>query len=185
MRALILAAAAALCACGQTATQPATTAEATGCAAQVTAPWQATAQIEMTVEASTAGPDCATAVATITVRDANGVAFTQAHPAAEVMTLAQATDAASMQTALSEWIVSTSHTFATSAALPNWPADATTPSNGEFPFYVNETLNRDSYLALRARDVPIFCYVQGMESLNCLALENGVMTQVGIQSFPG
>jgi len=33
--------------------------------------------------------------------------------------------------------------------------------------------------------VPVFCYVQGMESMACVALQNGEMTKVGVQTFPG
>jgi hypothetical protein len=31
----------------------------------------------------------------------------------------------------------------------------------------------------------LFCFVQGMESLACLALQDGALVKVGVQAFPG
>jgi len=101
------------------------------------------------------------------------------------MTLAPARDVETMQTALAEWGASTSTTFATTSALPEWAAGANGPVSGEFPFYLNEGWDRAAYDQLRASDVPVFCYVQGMESMNCLALQDGYLNSVGVQSFPG
>lgn len=57
--------------------------------------------------------------------------------------------------------------------------------SGEFPFYVEEGLDRAAYEAVRGRDAPMFCYIQGMESAACLALEDGRLAKIGVQSFPG
>ena len=59
------------------------------------------------------------------------------------------------------------------------------PRSGEFPFYPEPYYDRSGYEVLRQSDVPLFCYVQGMESIACVALENGRMEKVGVQSFPG
>jgi hypothetical protein len=138
------------------------------------------------VEASSAGPDCTHAVATIAVRDASGkVLWADAAPSEHLMTLAQAHDQPAMEHALAEWIHFDNHTLGTSSALPDWPQGAASPQNGEFPFYPEHDLDRDAYLALRAANVPLFCYVQGMESQACVALQNGAMTKAGVQAFPG
>ena len=157
-----------------------------GCQASATGAWRASPQATYQVEGSSAGPDCAHAVATIAVRDSSGkVLWSDAAASENLMTLAQAHDLSAMQHALAEWIDSNNHTIATSSALPDWPQDADAPRSGEFPFYPEHDLNRDAYLALRTANVPVFCYVQGMESEACIALQNGEMSKIGVQTFPG
>lgn len=155
------------------------------CEVTASKPWTPAAGTELTVEAGTLGADCEHAVATIVIRDQSGVAYAQAYPTAQVMDLAQARDSRAMRTALGEWIQSANHTIDTTSALPDWPEGAEGPQNGEFPFYVAEGFTRETYMALRERNAPVFCYVQGMESEKCLALEDGVLSEIGIQSFPG
>ncbi len=102
------------------------------------------------------------------------------------MTLAEATTPALMQTALAQWIDPASNTtMQTSSALPEWPANADGPQNGEFPFYVEEGYTRELYNEIRNANLPLYCFVQGMESSRCLALRNGALESVGVQSFPG
>jgi hypothetical protein len=155
------------------------------CDAMTSGTWSPSEGTGVAVEAASLGPTCAEAVATIVVRDENGVLFAQAYPAAQVMVLAGARSDAAMRTALGDWIDSSNQTFATSSALPDWPQGSELPASGEFPLYVDDTLDRTNYIALRERNVPVFCYVQGMESQNCLAYENGLMTPIGVQTFPG
>jgi len=136
-------------------------------------------------EATTSGPDCARAVATIVIRDSSGVPiFTEAHLTAHLMTLAPVQDAAAMQTALNEWV--TPSDPQTSNELPEWLANAEYPVSGEFPFYPAEGVDRAGYEQIRAANAPTYCYVQGMESLNCVVIEpGGGAASVGVQSFPG
>lgn len=138
------------------------------------------------VEASTTGPDCEHAVATLVIRDGESRAiFTEAYPTEYVMTLREARDVSAMRAALDDWIASNNSTMVSTSALPDWPANADGPVNGEFPFYVADDWDRDTYLGLRTRDAPLFCYVQGGESLNCLAFDDGTVRAVGVQTFPG
>lgn len=158
---------------------------APGCDARATQNWSA-GGATYSVEAMAAGPDCQRAVATIVIRDGSGVPlYAEAHMAHDIMVLAPARDEAGMRTALQEWVTYDSHTMATTGALPEWPAHADGPQNGEFPFYPSESMVRDEYVALRQRNAPLFCYVQGMESMACLALEDGQFTKIGVQTFPG
>ncbi len=150
------------------------------CAASASAEWSG-----LNVTAAVEGGDCASAQATLTIRSVGVTLFSETHAAANVMSLAQANDAAAMETALADWISSGNHTMATSGALPDWPAGAEAPQSGEFPFYPEEAMTRERYLALRAADAPLFCFVQGMESQACLALQNGALEKVGLQLFPG
>lgn len=158
-----------------------------GCAASATQPWRPVSGVELTIDAGASGPDCEHAVATLTVRNAqNDLMWTEARATVHVMTLAPARDRAAMQTALGEWLNSGNHTMATSSAPPDWPERAATPANGEFPFYPEPSFDREAYMNLRQSDVPLYCFVQGMESMACLALTvGGDIEKVGVQAFPG
>jgi hypothetical protein len=158
-----------------------------GCAASAAQSWRPVSGVELTIDASTSGPDCERAAATLTVRNAQGrILWTEARAAEHVMTLASARDRAAMQTALGEWLNSGNHTMATSSALPDWPVNAAAPANGEFPFYPEPSFDREAYMSLRQSDVPLYCFVQGMESMACLALTvGGDIEKVGVQAFPG
>jgi len=167
-------------------TRPSSVTEVSGCEANATGEWRASPQATYQVQAASAGPDCAHAVATIAVRDSSGkVLWVDAAASEHLMTLAQARELPAMQRALGEWIDSNNRTIAASSALPDWPQGASAPQNGEFPFYPEHDLDRDAYMRLRTANVPVFCYVQGMESMACVALQNGEMTKVGVQTFPG
>lgn len=175
----------ALVACAEQAEVVGETASVSGCQAVATEVWRPLSGAEFTIEATSAGPDCARAVATLTIRDVRGHAlYTQAYAAEQVMGLNEARDLASMQQAMSDWIRSSNSTLATTA-LPDWPVGAQGPVSGEFPFYVEEGVTRADYLALKRRNAPVYCYIQGLESQACLALEQGGLIKIGVQTFPG
>jgi hypothetical protein len=184
MRTLLMAAAAVL-AVGCAPAEEAETMSA-GCDARAATTWAAR-ETTFSIEAATAGPDCARAVATIVVRDGSGVpVYTESYATEHVMVLVDARDTGAMQIALQGWTNPAANTvMQTSAALPDWPANAAGPQSGEFPFYPEEGYDRESYMTLRANDLPLFCYVQGMESQACLAAADGEVTKIGVQSFPG
>jgi hypothetical protein len=156
------------------------------CDARATNTWNA-AGADYSVEAATSGPDCQRAVATIVIRDSSGAPlYAEAHMAEDIMMLAPAHDVAAMRAALRQWVTFDNHTMATTSALPDWPQGASGPQNGEFPFHPEAGYDRDSYMALRANNLPLLCYVQGMESQACLALSGeGELTKIGVQTFPG
>ncbi|MBL8545870.1 MAG: hypothetical protein JNL81_05360 [Hyphomonadaceae bacterium] len=158
-----------------------------GCDARGVATWNTPADPNASIEAITTGPDCARAVATLIIRNGSGEPiYSETHIPSQVMTLAQAGTPAAMQTALQEWVDPASNTtMQASSALPEWPANADGPQSGEFPFYPAEGSTREIYNAVRGADAPMYCYVQGMESLNCLVLQDGALESVGVQSFPG
>jgi ABC-type Fe3+-hydroxamate transport system substrate-binding protein len=185
MRALIIVAAAALCACGAPTT--ATTEIAAGCEATASSSWTpAGGASAYGVTAASEGADCANANATLTITDAAGaVVWTETFPANQVMMLAHATTPEDMTQALAEWVNPNTSPFQTTADLPVWPVGAEGPTHEEFPFYPEEGARQDTYEGLRSRAVPVICYVQGMESSACLTLENGQLNKIGIQTFPG
>lgn len=180
------AAAMAVAACGpqRPVGAPPDTLAAHGCEAAAEFSWTAGAGYR--ISASTIGATCGDAEATLHVADAAGaVVFSEAFAAANVLPLAHVENAAQMQAALAEWIDPAGAAIAASGDLPAWAPGADTPMSGEFPFYPEGAFEREAYEALRARNTPMFCYVQGMESYACHALENGVLTKVGVQTFPG
>jgi hypothetical protein len=56
---------------------------------------------------------------------------------------------------------------------------------GEFYFYPEAGVDRATYESVRAARLPVFSYVQGMESMAVIVLRNGRMEKLGAQSFPG
>lgn len=157
-----------------------------GCDARGVSQWAVTGET-FSVEATTTGPDCARAVATLTVRNASGEPlYSEAFVTAQVMTLAPAHDSAAMNTALAEWVAPNT-TLTATGSLPEWAANAQAPG-GEFPFYPDNHPNgytRESYEAMRAANYPMFCFVQGMESLACFTYSDGGIEYLGVQTFPG
>lgn len=152
----------------------ATSAEAT-CNAQSSRHWVKGFRIEAFAQ----GPTCAQAVATLIVRNKSGDAvwahsyitnflmnFTQPPPAI-VKALADN---------MNDWI--SGGGFMTSADK--------LVLEGEFPFTVNEAIDADALKRYRNSKAPIFCFIQGMESGNCLVLErDGGVVDLGVQGFPG
>lgn len=187
MRAFLIAGLAALAVVACTSAEEEHGALSEGCDARAVATWNTPADANASAEAITTGPDCARAVATLIIRNGSGEPiYSETHIPSQVMVLAQASTPAAMQTALQEWVDPASNTtMQTSSALPEWPANADSPQNGEFPFYPAEGVTRDLYNQVRDANVPLYCYVQGMESSNCLALRDGALESVGVQSFPG
>lgn len=159
---------------------------ATGCAANATTRWAPEGMPAFDIEANVSGPDCQHAVATLVLRDAeHNVQWAELYRPEHVMVLAGAADAAAMQTALNEWITFDNHTVSTTSALPEWPANAEQPQNGEFPFYPETDVTREIYAAYRTRNLPMYCYVQGMESQACLTWDTDRFVLLGVQTFPG
>lgn len=140
-----------------------------------------------TVGAIAGGPDCGKAVALLVIRDAdNNPVWHESYVAGQVMLLAGAEDSAALSKALAEWIDVSNPQFETTANLPEWAEGADMPMSGEFAFYPEEGVDREAWAKIRAAKTPVYCYVQGMESMACLTVdpENGLY-KVGVQTFPG
>ena len=192
-RGLIFGALFALAAC-QPAVKPAPTPPMTpppvraqskaGCAARAEATWLAGSK-ELTITAIADGKTCERAVATIVVRAADGqMLLANSYQTDQVMVLADQSTPDALAEALTQWIDPKASTMRTTGDLPAWPKGQPHPP-GEFPFYPAAGLARGNYEALRAAKLAMFCYVQGIESLACEALQDGALVKVGVQSFPG
>jgi hypothetical protein len=123
---------------------------------------------------------------TLVVRAPDGkVLWVDAAPAENVMTFVEAKTRKQVTRALGEWLMQ-SHIFKSTAELPEWKKGAEAPVSSEFPFYPEAGIDREFYEKMRAEKQPVFCYVQGMESMACIGLsKDGQMTKIGVQSFPG
>lgn len=158
------------------------------CGGTASTPWTAAGKGWM-IEAMADGPTCDGAVATMAIRNAAGEPmFWTSQVAGQTMVLAYKANAKELSDGLKEWIDPKGSSIQTSDALPEWSKGAEAPgkADAEFPFMQAEGMDRDTYEAIRAQKAPTFCFVQGMESLNCLVLDkDGVLTSAGIQTFPG
>ncbi len=160
--------------------------DAEACVARATTVWTG-ARGAFTIAATTDGPDCRQAVATLVIRDPNGRPLTYAaYEAAAVLPLADKAAPAQMEAALLEWISAGGRTE-TTANLPEWKADAASPAagDGEFPFLPEGDMDRATYDGWRAKAAPMFCYVQGMESERCWASADDDLILLGVRTFPG
>lgn len=157
------------------------------CNAGTVVNWDA-AGAGVTVEAFASGTACEKATAVVVFRNAEGVPQKwDTIPAEQNMMLAGKTNAAELDAALKELLDQKSSPYATTGDLPEWKAGENFPINGEFVFYVDETIDRKNYARIRAAKAPVFCYVLGMESQACVYKEptDGNLTHIGFQSFPG
>lgn len=161
--------------------------QAAGCNLGTANPWMASKGRPYMSEAYANGATCATAVVTIVVRAPDRkVLWVDAMPAEQLMTFVGAKTPPKMKAALRDWLYQ-SHTFKSTGDLPEWKKGADSPAPlGEFAFYPEEGIDQATYATIRAEKQAIFCYVQGMESLACVAIaKDGAATKVGLQTFPG
>jgi hypothetical protein len=158
-----------------------------GCSARASVPWAIGSGKTLIAEAMSDGPTCASAVVTLVVRNPSGQPiWVDSRIGSQVMIFAGVSNVRDMARALTDWIDQRRSTMPRADALPDWPQGAQAPKAGEFPFYPDGDVDRQTYMKLRSERRPLFCYVQGMESMACVALtSDGQMRKVGVQSFPG
>ena len=159
-------------------------AEPGACTARHAETWTAAGQA-YTIEAFAEGPKCEQAVAALVIRGPDGTpVWSSVFEAANVMVLAGMPDQAAFRQAIADWIKPDAER-PTSASLPEWKAGADGPVLGDFAFYPEDGIDRDAYEAIRKANLPMVSFVQGMESVACLVLQDGAFVKVGAQSFPG
>lgn len=167
---------------------------AEGCGMRAQAPWTR-AGAGWSVVGDAVGADCASADVTIHLLDpSGGVARSETFKAADLRAVfgeaaeKPALDRATMTAALAAWIApNDDQLFKFSSDLPPWATARDQPSGagGEFPFMPDAGIDRGGYEKLRAANLPLFCYVQGAESMRCVVVEKGGLRSIGVQSFPG
>lgn len=162
-------------------------ASAAGCNLGAVRPWMAAKPQPYMSEAYSNGARCSGAVVTIVVRGPDGkVLWTESRASEHVMPFVDANTVPKMNAALRDWLEQT-HPFKSTGDLPAWKKGADAPNMlGEFPFYPEADVDQVTYEQIRAQRQNIFCYVQGMESMACIAIaKDGAARKVGVQSFPG
>ncbi len=162
-------------------------AQAAGCSVAVAKAWVPFKGPAYRSEAYSNGATCAGAVVTIVVRAPGGkVLWVDAAPAAQLMPFVDVKTPQRMRAGLNDWL-SQQHPFKSTGDLPEWKKGADAPAMlGEFPFYAEAGVDQESYAKIRAEKQAMFCYVQGMESMACVAIaKDGSATKVGVQTFPG
>lgn len=136
-----------------------------------------------TAEAVVIGEDCATAVALLVLRDAEGgPVYTFAAPTGLVFDLQWSDTSVAMQDGLTNWVGDGS--VRTTAELPDWPAEQEFPES-EFGFVPEAWLDQSAYSEVRNSGLPLWCYTQGLESMGCLALTEEYIDYIGYERFPG
>jgi hypothetical protein len=179
----------ALVACNQKTEQTAIESASPTCEAISSTNWAASAKTKLTISASYEGADCLSAEAALTVTDAAGkqlYTFSLPVEVARNTVFAEADSADKMRLALADWIDPAGNTtMQTTSALPEWKPGVEQPGNDEFPFMPE--VSREEYAKLRGENRPLYCHVQGGESMACLAFDEpaDAMVKVGLQRFPG
>jgi hypothetical protein len=133
----------------------------------------------LTIEAFAQGPSCAQAVATLVIRNNSGEAlWAQAHVTSFLMNFTQppATTGKALASTLKDWISGDGFMKSADKLV----------EGSEFPFTLDGGLNKDDFAKFRKAKAPLFCFIQGMESGTCLALDkDGGVVELGVQQFPG
>lgn len=162
------------------------------CNDRASLPWKAGNQT-LTLEAISNGPECGKAIVVLVVRNANGEPlWTFVSRAADVAMFApdHTANGKNMTGALKKWLaVGLNSNRKDMGTLPDWKQGADGPAEdppSEFSFTVSANLDHKTYVGWRKAKRPLFCFVQGMESENCITVSpEGTIVDVGIQSFPG
>jgi hypothetical protein len=161
------------------------------CSASASVVWVPVEHQVLNIHAEASGDTCENARATMTVENMAGrTIHRDTHEVAAMRNtiFESANSPETLASALANWINPANNTtMLTTAALPEWPAGAAQPANAEFPFYPEASITREAYARLRTENRPLFCYVQGSESMACLALDASgqTLTKIGLQTFPG
>jgi hypothetical protein len=156
------------------------------CGAQSSAPWTQAGNA-FSAAAAAKGPRCEKAKIALVLHAPGGKALFTYHGTADtILSLNGVKTKAQMKQALAKWIADAMRKMTTSDQLPDWNDQQDQPTAGEFPFFVEDGIKRPAYLAIRKAKRPMFCFVQGMESIGCAVLgTDGAVTKIGAQSFPG
>lgn len=148
------------------------------CEVRAASTWRA-GETALNIEADASGPSCAHAVATLTVRAADGRAlYSFAKPTEHLSSwFNPSSGAAGLQTELEAWILGDAQ-HRTADTLPAWPEGAAKP-----PYFAT-AFPREEYEAARTARLPTFCFGSGTERATCVALHpEGFADELGVQTF--
>lgn len=155
------------------------------------APWASAKAEGLMVNAYSVGEVCGYTAVVLTVTDKAGkTLWTLSANADHVSIFASELGISrkEVQEALDTWLqIGLKSKITTTKNLPDWPEGKDGPArDGEFGYYIDETMDRVFYLEQRAANRPLFCTVSGIESETCITATNATLIQeFGGISFPG
>jgi hypothetical protein len=161
------------------------------CNLEAHAPWASAKAEGLMLNAYSVGEVCGYTAVVLTVTDKVGkTLWTMSRNADQVSIFASelGMSANEVQEALETWLkIGNESKIVTTKELPDWPEGNDGPTlDGEFGYYIDETMSRTFYLEQRAAARPLFCTVSGIESETCITATSGTLVQeFGGFSFPG
>lgn len=163
------------------------------CGVSVRQPWPASGAQKLAIVAHALGQSCGAAVVVLVVTDAKDKPLWATSRLAEHVALFQEPDIATpkgMMAALKTWIsTGLSTSPASSAKLPAWQKGQDNPlqvPGEEFGYFAGQDMSAEFYEELRQKKLPVFCFVQGLESESCIVADpKGGITEFGGRTFPG
>lgn len=164
------------------AAAPAPAADVDLCSLDISVSWELEDVAPLTQRATTRCAQQGEVLITRTIYDAGGQELYRAdYVTQHIMTLSPdsgfVTSPAELPGAIEDWL-SVGPGRSRTSELPPYQDTA------EFPF-MSGADGVNEHEAWRAGDYPMQCYVQGMESMNCVALVDGEIVELGYQLFPG
>lgn len=120
------------------------------------------------ITARSSGPTCAQAIVVWTLRDAGGdPLFVFASTYADMAESADGATSDRMDRFLRAWA---NRPIQRTGALPDWPPTAYTLSADQ-SHGMDTPYERETYLALRERNLPLLCFANSVESEQCLIID--------------
>ncbi|MBO6797506.1 hypothetical protein [Maricaulis sp.] len=164
------------------AAEPAPAEDVDFCALDITTSWEPDGVEPLIQRGTTRCAQQGEILITRTIYDAGGHELYRADYVTDhIMTLSFdsgfVTEPAELPAAIEDWLTAGPGRSRTSE-LPPYQDTA------EFPF-MSGADGPNQHEAWRSGDYPMQCYVQGMESMNCVALVEGEIVELGYQLFPG
>jgi hypothetical protein len=161
------------------------------CNLEAHAPWTSAKVDGLMLNAYSVGELCGYTAVVLTVTDKAGKTLWTLSRNAEHVSIFVSELGMSekeVQAALQQWLqIGLESKIVTTKELPDWPEGKDGPTrDGEFGYYIDESMDRSSYLEQRAANRPLFCTVSGIESETCIVATSGTFVQeFGGFSFPG
>jgi hypothetical protein len=129
---------------------------------------------DATVRTAVDGPNCTEATATLTLTGADGATlaafeapYWTLHHVGEEPPMDFAPTQAEVDAFLASWAAPS---LPPAANLPDWPEGASGPGQDGPP--MRTTLSRDAYLAIRGGGGVQFCYLTGVTTSRCIAMNS-------------
>lgn len=162
-----------------------------GCDAQYQSTWRNPSR-PVRLSATVQGETCDKGVVLLVLRDDAGTPiYAWTGLTGYLFGLNEAKDGAAMEAALKDWLEQTAGDDGETSELPPWNETEGQAKRSEFPFMPSEWIDEQTYRQLKKDNLPMFCFPQGMESAQCVALhppadgQPAMAEEIGLWLFPG